>query len=34
MNLELQVQDNFLPKEFFLKLANYSVGLEIGRAHV
>jgi len=28
MNLELQVQDNFLPEELFLKLANYSIGLD------
>ena len=28
MNLELQIQDNFLPKELFLKLAKYSVGLD------
>jgi hypothetical protein len=34
MNLELQVQDNFLPKEFFLKLANYSVGLDYSSKNI
>jgi len=34
MNLELQVQDNFLPEKFFLKLANYSINLDYSSKNI
>ena len=34
MNLELQVQDNFLPEELFLKLKQYSVTLDYSSQNI
>ena len=34
MNLELQVQDNFLPEELFLKLAKYSTNLDYSSKNI
>jgi len=34
MNLGLQIKDNFLPKELFEKLANYSVGLDYSSKNI
>ena len=34
MNLELQVQDNFLPEELFLKLKQYSITLDYSSQNI
>jgi hypothetical protein len=34
MNLELKVKDNFLPKELFEKLVNYSITLEYSSKNI